>query len=161
MNTVSASKITTINQFDLPNELISVIKDYTFYYKNSLPYIKKMSSFKKPVNDTIKCAISRNNPHIFEDSVEDSNADEHWCFGGDATGRLQLQGNNCSRCGNYNVIGNNQLLRYCRKNVPHIMCCCSNNIYYGWALDESDHEIDNESEYEDFDMSEDNDDYYL
>lgn len=72
------------------------------------------------------------------------------------TERLQLQCNNCFRCGNYNVVGNNKLLRYCRKNVPHIMCCCSNNIYYGWAPDEED-EIDNESNYGYFDMSEDND----
>jgi hypothetical protein len=29
------------------------------------------------------------------------------------------------------------------------MCFCSNNIYYGWAPDESDNEIDNESNYGD------------
>jgi len=156
MNTVSVSKLTTINQFDLPNELISIIKDYTFYDKTSLSYIKKMSSFKRPINDTIKSAYSRNNNfgQSLEDSVEDP---EYWCFGFDDTERLQLQNNNCSRCGNYQLIGNIQLLRYCRKNVPRIMCCCSNNIYYGWAPDE-ENEIYNDSEYTDFDISENNDD---
>lgn len=83
MNNVPDSKITAVNGIDLPNELISVIKDFSFYDKNSLSYIKKLSSFKRPINDTIKSAYSRNNPHIFEDSIEDPNADEHWCFGFD------------------------------------------------------------------------------
>jgi hypothetical protein len=156
MNIVSLTKLIAVNAICLPNELIEVVKDYAFYDKSSLPYIKKMSSFKAPINDTIKHAISRNNPRIFQDSVEDPNAEEYWCFGfdDDDTERLQLQGNNCFRCGNYNVVGNNQLLRHCRKNVPHIMCCCSTNIYYGWDNQDEIEDFDNDSEYEDFDMSE-------
>jgi hypothetical protein len=41
MNNVPDSKITAVNGIDLPNELISVIKDFSFYDKNSLPYIQK------------------------------------------------------------------------------------------------------------------------
>jgi len=155
MNIVSLIKVIAMNALRLPDELIGVIKEYAFYDKSSLSYIKKMSSYKKPVNDTIKRAWSRNNPQGIFNSEEDQDTVEHWFFGfGDADDveLLTLQNNHCSRCGNYQIIGETYLFRHCRKNVPHIMCCCPTNIYYGWDNQDEIEDFDNDSEYEDFEM---------
>ena len=54
-------EILAINRLDMPRELLDIIKDYTYYNKTKLPYLKRISSKKESLNRLISVAFSRTN----------------------------------------------------------------------------------------------------
>jgi hypothetical protein len=97
----------TINKLHIPLELCNIIKKYLYYDIDSLNFIKELTKQKKEI-PIIKSALSRNNmPQWTHNHIErrDENS-EHWIFGftrsrNNKFESLQLQGENCSICGEF------------------------------------------------------------
>ena len=103
----------TINKLYIPLELCHIIKKYLYYDIDSLKFIKELTKQKKEL-PIIKSALSRNNMPLwlryegvtvqFDENYEHC---EHWIFGftrsynNNKFESLQLQGENCSICGEY------------------------------------------------------------
>ena len=106
-------EILAINRLDMPRELLDIIKDYTYYNKTKLPYLKRISSKKESLNRLISVAFSRTKLFDIVYSRDDRSEDgEKWVFGykrfmvGDDgwKEKLYLTGNNCRVCGEYKYI---------------------------------------------------------
>jgi hypothetical protein len=101
-------KIKCINKLKLPLEICSVIKEFIFYDKNSLHFIKKLTTEKKEL-DAINKAWSRNNLIVSlwrPQNVLYTEKSSRWSF------RLSnyewhpsrsqsLLGENCVKCGEF------------------------------------------------------------
>ena len=137
----------------LPKELMNIINQYRYYDIRTPAYARHLASKRGGTIETIKRALSRQNP---PPDIVAENDEEHWVFGfydNDCGGEtLQMQPINCKCCGNYKVISNNQLHNHCLSNCPHIMCGCDDNMYRDWLLSDSDSELDDDLD-NDFDMS--------
>ena len=122
-----------INQLKLPIEICDLIQSYLFYNKESITFIKKLSSNKLELT-LIKKAWTRTNifpvpPSVLRNqrlTAESSN----WVWGFTSFNdpfqkdTLQLQGENCPSCGEYKYIS--------YRTKPHLhsklsICFCSNN----------------------------------
>jgi len=101
------NSLLAINKLYIPLELCDIIKKYLYYDIDSLKFIKKLTKQKKELK-LIKSALSRNNMPLWthnpiERTEENS---EHWIFGfmrsrNNKFESLQLQGENCSICGEF------------------------------------------------------------
>ena len=122
-----------INQLHLPIEICDLIQSYLFYNKESITFIKKISSNKQELS-LIKKAWTRTNIFPVPTSVlrSDRLTEEgsNWIWGftnyNDPFQKdsLQLQGENCPSCGEYKYIS--------YRTKPHLhsklsICFCSNN----------------------------------
>ena len=107
-----------LKRLPLPFEIISIIKDYSFYDI----IISNTRNYKKKINYSIYYAISRNNNF----SYKSKNNLEHWVFTpyGFKKDTIEFQAINCSICGNYKYSNN--------KNINKILCKCHtyNNEYF-------------------------------
>ena len=122
-NQKSIQKIMCIHRLALPTDMIETIMSFLFYDK----YQHKWRKTKNRAMYFIVTAISTRNWYqgeedntIFTDDIE------HWIFGFDSSefgvkGKLQLQGINCLRCGNYKlplpVMNRNRQWCYCHDNI--------------------------------------------
>ena len=123
-------KIKCINKLNLPNELIYILKDYIFYNKTKMNYIKDMSKKKESINFRIKIACSRkmgydqNIETGFRVSGEECEKSENWIFGFPLYNWLNektvLRGSNCKKCGEYEYIC---IEKY--RNVPSNIKLCN------------------------------------
>ena len=84
-----------INRFNLPQDLLSIIKDYTFYDIKTA----EIRSIKKVIRNEIDIADCSSTIELYTDIPYYS---QHWWFGTD-DGKIQFQSNFCSICGNYLV----------------------------------------------------------
>jgi ribosomal protein S27AE len=109
-----------INNFNIPIELCNLIKEYAYYDNKCINFLKELTKHKKEIS-LIKSAWSRNNvPNWLSHPVEVITDDaEHWIFGfcnvlnfaddslyyyGHDFEKLQLQAENCSKCGEYKIL---------------------------------------------------------
>ena len=155
------NRLLSIGQLALPNELNDTIKSFLYHDVTSMKYARHLASKREPILKLIKMADSRYNHRLFHID-EDPDTHEHWVFGfsENIEERLALQCNNCSKCGNYQIIGDVRLHCYCKTKKVPIMCLCSSNIYRNYVnYEEDDNDFDNDEEYVDFDMAADTDDY--
>tara|TARA_B100002051_G_C16423662_1_gene480648 strand:- start:176 stop:589 length:414 start_codon:yes stop_codon:yes gene_type:complete len=106
-------KLIYINKFKLPNELIYILKDYTFYNKTKMKFIKEMSKKKELINFRIRLACSRkmydvNRGWGIMDDYDRTEESENWIFGFPVYNWLNettvLRGCNCKKCGEYEYI---------------------------------------------------------
>ena len=145
-----------IYQIALPHELNDAIKSFLCHDVTSMKYARHLASKREPILKLIKIADSRHNPTLFAED-EDPDTHEHWGFGfsENEKERLALQCVNCSKCGNYQLIGDVRLHCYCKTKKVPIMCLCSSNIYRNYVNYEEDD--NNDEDYVDFDMAADTD----
>ena len=123
---VPAKKLLLINNFNIPNDVLDIIKDYLFYNKTYLKFYKIISNKKYRINIFIQNAWSRNKLKIKkiesgwgEELAELHETQEGWIFEYDdfetimAPGlevpvawydKFHFQGQNCSKCGEYHLI---------------------------------------------------------
>ena len=122
-----------INQLALPLEICDLIQSYLFYNKESITFIKKLSSNKHELT-LIKKAWTRTNSSGFSPSgmsIDRLTPDSsNWVWGftheNDPYQKeyLQMQGENCPSCGEYKYIS--------YRTKPHLhsklsICFCSDN----------------------------------
>ena len=117
-----------INSFNIPIELCNLIKEYAYYNNKCKDFLNKLTQQKKEIR-LIKSAWSRNNiPNWLLNPMEILNEEtEHWIFGFCSDRdffyedhaldynihdyeRLQLQGESCSKCGEFKVLSYNKWL---------------------------------------------------
>jgi len=122
---IPAKKLLLINNFNIPNDVLDIIKDYLFYNKTYLKFYKIISKKKQRINVFIQNAWSRNklknvtiNQGWGEELAERYETQESWMFRYNdfetimAEGpppeipvacydRFSFQGSNCSKCGEY------------------------------------------------------------
>ena len=123
---VPAKKLLLINHFNIPNDVLDIIKDYLFYNKTYLKFYKIISNKKHRINIFIQNAWSRNklknvtiNQGWGEELAERYETQESWMFRYDnfetimAEGlnvpvacydKFYFHGQNCSKCGEYHLI---------------------------------------------------------
>ena len=123
---IPAKKLLLINKFNIPNDVLSIIKDYLFYNKTYLKFYKIISNKKHRINIFIQKAWSRNklknvtiNQGWGEELAEGYETQESWMFRYDdfetimAEGlnvpvacydKFHFHGQNCSKCGEYHLI---------------------------------------------------------
>ena len=110
-----------INNLKIPLELCNLIKEYTYYDNKSIHFLKELTKQKKEIT-LIKSAWSRNNiPDWIVNPITPN--DENWIFGFcndidlffleeehtsnysiHENENLQLQGENCNKCGEFKVL---------------------------------------------------------
>jgi len=118
-----------IHNSKIPIEIMGIIKDYTFYNNESLPFIKQISAKKKEL-PLIKLAWSRNKRPSWEREERFpgepiravTETSSRWIFGFTYDNRpsaslndpykldsynLKLQGENCLKCGEYTYLAYN------------------------------------------------------
>ena len=102
-----------ISKLIVNSDVLDYIKSYCYYnYRDSL-VINTTKHYKLLINSLILEAISRTSGGDFEN---------HWAFGfpsDSITERLQLQAENCDRCGNYISVSHDTNLY-----PQHIFCNC-------------------------------------
>ena len=123
---IPAKKLLLINNFNIPNDVLDIIKDYLFYNKTYLKFYKIISNKKHRINIFIQKAWSRNklknvtiNQGWGEELAEGYETQESWMFRYDdfetimAEGlnvpvacydKFHFHGQNCSKCGEYHLI---------------------------------------------------------
>mgnify|MGYP006082621659 CR=1 FL=1 len=112
-----------INQLALPLEICDLIQSYLFYNKESITFIKKISSNKLELTLIKKAWTRTNSSGLTPDS-------SNWIWGftheNDPYQKeyLQMQGENCPSCGEYKYIS--------YSTNPHLhsklsICFCSDN----------------------------------
>ena len=123
---VPAKKLLLINNFNIPNDVLDIIKDYLFYNKTYLKFYKIISNKKHRINIFIQNAWSRNklknvtiNQGWGEELAERYETQESWMFRYNdfetimAEGlnvpvacydKFHFHGQNCSKCGEYHLI---------------------------------------------------------
>ena len=125
---VPAKKLLLINKFNIPNDVLDIIKDYLFYNKTYLKFYKIISNKKHRINIFIQNAWSRNklknetiNRGWGEELGELYETQENWVFEYNNTvtimaegpppeipvawyDKFHFQGQNCSKCGEYHLI---------------------------------------------------------
>jgi len=101
------NSLLAINKLYIPLELCDIIKKYLYYNIDSLNFIKKLTKQKKELK-LIKSALSRNNMPLWTNNPIERTEEnsEHWIFGfmrsrNNKFESLQLQGENCSICGEF------------------------------------------------------------
>jgi hypothetical protein len=111
-----------INNLKIPLELCNLIKEYAYYDNKCINFLKELTKHKKEIS-LIKSAWSRNNiPNWLLNPMQILNEEtEHWIFGfcNDRDffnedhaldynihdyERLQLQAENCSKCGEFKIL---------------------------------------------------------
>jgi hypothetical protein len=109
-----------IHRLALPFDMLELIKTFLFYDKHQQQWRKT----KQRAMYFIRTAISTRNWYQGEeeDDIIFTDDMEHWIFGFDSSelgikGKLQLQGVNCLRCGNYK-------LQYTYVTCNRIWCHC-------------------------------------
>lgn len=141
---VPAKKLLLINDFNIPNDVLDIIKDYLFYNKTYLKFYKIISNKKHRINIFIQNAWSRNklknvsiNHGWGEELAEGYETQENWMFTYNSfetilAPRLEIpvafyekfhfQGQNCSKCGEYHLISYSQ-----HNSIPNNikLCNCS------------------------------------
>ena len=123
---VPAKKLLLINHFNIPIDVLDIIKDYLFYNKTYLKFYKIISNKKHRINIFIQNAWSRNklknvtiNQGWGEELAERYETQESWMFryndfetimaeGLDVPvacyDKFNFHGQNCSKCGEYHLI---------------------------------------------------------
>tara|TARA_A100001015_G_scaffold318752_1_gene439578 strand:+ start:5024 stop:5482 length:459 start_codon:yes stop_codon:yes gene_type:complete len=123
---VPAKKLLLIKNFNIPDDVLDIIKDYLFYNKTYLKFYKIISNKKHRINVFIQNAWSRNklknitiNQGWGEELAERYETQESWMFRYDnfetimAEGldvpvafydKFHFHGQNCSKCGEYHLI---------------------------------------------------------
>ena len=112
---VPKTTLREISNLELNDDVLNVIKSYCYHKHSDALIINCTKWYKQMTNFLILEAVSRNT-QCFEN---------HWGFGfpsGHLTERLQLQAENCERCGNYISISNDDNLF-----SHHIYCRCVQN----------------------------------
>ena len=108
---VPTIRLNELSKIDLSTDVLNVIKSYCYYnYRDSL-IINCAKWYKQMTNSLILEAMSRNTHHF----------ENHWGFGfyiDHPTERLQLQAENCDRCGNYVSISEAVYI------PPSLVCGC-------------------------------------
>lgn len=154
------TKSLLINKIDKISGIMGVqdiIKSFAFYDINSVSFAKYLHFQKnKLINDDINNAASRKNGYrtpLYEEigrpSFDDDNTvGHHWIFkiyrsiynSNDYRVEVQLQGLNCTKCGEYMYLtnGNEYPNRY-----P--LCCCQ---YHNDRIQDYDYETDDYEEYD-------------
>lgn len=109
---VDTKTLYTISKLFLSKDVLHIVKSYCFYNEKDSRILNAAKCWKQMTNSLILQAMSRN-MHSFEN---------HWVFGfpsGHATEHLQLQAENCVRCGKYITLSNDEHLF-----PQHIFCRC-------------------------------------
>ena len=126
------NKLMLINKINLPDELIYELKDYIFYNKTKMNFIKEISKKKDKINTLIQNACSRkmgydqNMGEGYKDAAEECEKMENWTLGfpiwtlEQYNERTVLRGSNCKKCGEYEYI----CIEKC-KNVPSNIKLCN------------------------------------
>ena len=125
---LSNEKLFYINNIKLPKEIIEIIKQFSLINRIDAMLICYMQHKKKIINSLIDVAISRNNSYGLWNNIEKNS---HWIFGfihpHSEINSLQLQGENCPKCGEYKLCTYN---RYTDAKCTLPICNCPDNIYY-------------------------------
>ena len=134
-----------INKSKIPMDVLAIIKDMVFYNSKKMAFLKKVANIKKEL-PLIKLAWSRNNLPFWERRERFpgeptriiTETSSRWLFGFTYDNRpsfnlsspvgldicdLQMQGENCVKCGEYTYV--------CYTYKPHLhsklsICFCSN-----------------------------------
>ena len=118
-----------INKFKIPLDVCHIIKEYAYYDNKSVDFLKELTKQKKELL-FIKGAWSRNNvpAWLINPMAIITEHTEHWIFGfcndlnfffEDHTldynihdyEKLQLQGENCKKCGEYKLLAYSSRLK--------------------------------------------------
>ena len=118
--------MSAVLQYKLPTDVLNIINQYAFYDSRSMEYARVLAKKRESVLHLIRNAYSRNR-------VEIGDFDEHWVFGFHEEAfyseRICLQCNSCSKCGEYQIIGNASLHNYVVLNNVKILCFCEDNEF--------------------------------
>ena len=115
-----SDKIKYINKLKLPLEICGIVKEFLFYDKNSLCFIKKLTTEKKELG-AINKAWSRRNPPLwpftpFENPYTEESS--KWIFELPNyewySKKSIFTCENCPKCGEYKYIA--------YKLKPHVLC---------------------------------------
>lgn len=141
----SYEKQMIMNHLPLPRDVIdNEIKSYVFYDKISGESKRK----KQIMNEKFKMTILSTRSNFFGSQNE---IDSHWAigFGDHADQNVQLQANNCERCGNYLLFGS--MFSFTQSQIGKITCQCilnqDNPVEIIW--DEQEEQIQQESQGDD------------
>ena len=117
---MDCNKQIIINRLNLPNEILDIIKSYSFYDKKTYKMIKTVKDCIKIIDYNFKyISVSRNKPI----NGYNTETDEHWAFTYNilSNNSIQFQAINCKYCGKYIMSRNYNL-------IPNkLKCMCYHN----------------------------------
>tara|TARA_Y100000813_G_C24091274_1_gene318358 strand:- start:510 stop:902 length:393 start_codon:yes stop_codon:yes gene_type:complete len=120
------SKIRILNKLPLPEDVINEIYKYVFYDITKFNFYKKKSKPKENINQLVSSAFSRKNiPYWLENNITQDmwETKQTWMFGFSwpDTGDMGIiQGENCSKCGDYIWVGYSS-----HPNIPSKVKLCN------------------------------------
>jgi len=102
-----------INQFQLPFEILNIIKGFRFYEFKEFLILQQVKKFKKELISLLSNAMSRANPfyigqllifennNIYEEIWDESGEEWSFCVQFNDMNATFFQATNCKKCGNY------------------------------------------------------------